>query len=54
MARIRSMVKKPFVNKRTKQLSVSLSKKEMKRIDPTLKFDENLFVKIQLLRRKKK
>jgi len=46
------IVRKVFVNKKTKQFSVTLSKKQLKAADPTIKFGENLFVEIKLLRGK--
>lgn len=44
----KSITRKVFVNKRTKQLSISLSKKQLKRMKPSLRFGEDLFVEIQL------
>ncbi len=44
----KSITRKVFVNKRTKQLSFSLSKKQLKRMKPSLRFGEDLFVEIQL------
>ena len=49
----RFMVRKVFINKKNKQLTVPLSKKEIKKKHPTIRFDENLFVRIELLRRRK-
>jgi hypothetical protein len=49
----RFMVRKVFINKKNKQLTVPLSKKEIKKRHPTIKFDENLFVRLEFLRRKK-
>ena len=50
----RIMVRKVFVNKKNKQLTVPLSRKEIKKIDPTIKFSDNLFVKITIFNKKKK
>ena len=50
----KSMVRKVFINKRNNQLNVPLSKKEIKAIDPTIKFSDNLFVKITIFNKKKK
>lgn len=47
------LVRKLYVNKKNKQLSVSIPKKEFKKIDPTIKFGEDLFVEIKLLGGKK-
>ncbi len=49
----RFMVRKVFINKKNKQLTVPLSRKEIKKRHPTLRFDEDLFVKLEFLRRKK-
>lgn len=46
------IVRKVFVNKKNKQFSVTLSKKQLKAVDPTIKFGENLFVEIKILKRK--
>ncbi len=45
------IVRKVFINKRTRQPSVSLSKKQLKLMDPTIKFGEDLFVEIILVRK---
>ncbi|KKN14662.1 hypothetical protein LCGC14_0993930 [marine sediment metagenome] len=47
------MVRKVFINKKTKQPIVTLSKKELRKIDPSIKFGEDLFVRLEILRRKK-
>ncbi len=49
----RKIVRRAFVNKKNKQFSVSIPKKEIKKIHPTIKFGEDLFVEIKILRRKK-
>ena len=49
----KKIIRKVFVNKRNKQLSVSLSKKQLRATDPTIKFGENLFVEIKILKKKK-
>ncbi len=48
------IVRKVFVNKRNKQLSVPLSKKEIKSVEPSIKFSEDLFVEIKLIKKKKR
>jgi len=47
------IIRKAFVNKKTKQLSISIPKKKLKLMDPTIKFSEDLFVEIIIVRRKK-
>lgn len=49
----KSIVRKPFINKRTKQMSISIPKKEMRKLNPSLKFSDDMFVKIKLVRRRK-
>ena len=44
------MIRKVFVNKKTKQASVTISKKEMKKIDPSIKFSDKLFVELRILK----
>lgn len=48
------IIRKVFVNKKNKQLSVSIPKKQFKILDPTIKFNEDLFVELRILKRKKK
>lgn len=50
----KSIVRKVFVNKKNKQLTVPLSKKQIKKIEPSIKFDEDLFVKIYMIKKGKK
>lgn len=40
--------RKVFVNKRNKQLSVPLSRKQIKKINPTIRFNEDLFVSLEI------
>lgn len=47
------VTRKVFVNKRTKQLSVTIPKKQLKKMDPDLKFGEELFVELRILKRKR-
>ena len=49
----KGLIRKPFINKRTKQMSVSIPRKELKKIDPTLKFGDDLFVELRVFRKKK-
>ncbi len=48
------VIRKASINKRTKQLSVTLPKRELKKMDPELKFGEDLFVELKILKRRKK
>lgn len=41
-----------FINKKNKQMTVTLSKKEIRKIYPTIKFNEDLFVRLEVIRRK--
>ena len=47
------LVRKIFMNKNTKQLSVTIPKKQIKATNPTIKFDENLFVRLEVFNKKK-
>ena len=49
----KKIVRKVFMNKNNKQLSVSIPKKKLKKLDPTIKFGEELFVEITLPDKKK-
>ena len=46
------IIRKVFVNKKNKQLSVSIPKKEFKKLDPTIKFGEDLFVELKIVKKK--
>lgn len=48
----KKIIRKVFTNKRNKQLTVTLSKKEIKKIDPTIKFGDELFVELSVLKKK--
>ncbi|KKL24350.1 hypothetical protein LCGC14_2416220 [marine sediment metagenome] len=48
------IIRKVFLNKKNKQLMVTLPKKEIKTIDPTVKFGEDLFVELRILKKKEK
>lgn len=50
----KSMERKVFINKKNRQLTVTLSRKEIKKINPTIKFGENLFVNLDIFNKKKK
>lgn len=51
MAR-KKMVRKVFINKKTKQGMVTLPKKQMKLADPSLKFGDDLFVELEVFKKK--
>ncbi len=51
---VRKIIKKASVNKRTKQLSVIIPKKEIKKLNPTIKFGKDLFVKLEVFNKRKK
>lgn len=48
------MERKVFINKKNRQLTVPLSRKEIKKINPSIKFGDNLFVKLIIFNKKKK
>ena len=48
----KTMIRKVFVNKKNKQHTVTLSKKEIKKLHPTIKFGEELFVKLELIKKR--
>ena len=48
------IIRKVFLNKKNKQLMVTLPKKEMRANDPTIKFNEELFVELRIFKRRKK
>ncbi len=50
---VKTMVRKVFINKKNKQLSVSLSKKQIKAINPSIKFGKHLFVRLEVFNKKK-
>lgn len=49
----KKIVRKVFINKRNKQLTVPLSKKEIKKFNPNIKFGDNLFVELTIFNKKK-
>ena len=51
---VNSIIKRMFLNKRTKQLSVTIPKKEFKAMNPSLKFSDELFVELKIVKKKKK
>ena len=53
MAKTKTLVRKVFINKRNNQMSVPLSRKEIKLMDPTIKFSDKLFVELSFIKRRK-
>ncbi len=49
----KSVVRKVFINKKTKQGSVTLPKKELKKLNPNLKFGKHLFVRLEIFKNEK-
>lgn len=49
----KTVVRKVFVNKKTGQGSVTIPKKEFKKLNPSIHFGENLFVKLEFLEKVK-
>jgi hypothetical protein len=49
----KKIVRKVFVNKKNKQLSVPLSKKQIKAVEPSIKFSDELFVRLEIFKKKK-
>lgn len=47
----KKIILRPFINKRTKQMSVSLPKKRFSKRDTTLKEGEELFVELSIFKR---
>ena len=43
---------KPFINKTTNQVSFAIPKRKIKKIDPTLKFSNDMFIELRILRGK--
>ena len=50
----KKIIRKVFMNKRTKQLSVTIPKRQLKATGIDLKFGKNLFVQLEFLKEKKK
>ena len=48
----KSVIRKVNFNKKTKQGSVTLPKKELKKLNPNLKFGEHLFVRLEIFKKK--
>lgn len=51
---VKTIIRKVSINKRTKQMSVTIPKKKFKKQDTTLKFDEDLFVELSILKKEKR
>lgn len=50
---VKAIIRKVFVNKNNKQLSVSIPKKEFRKIYPTIKFEKDLFVSLNIFKKDK-
>ncbi len=48
----KKIILKPFVNKKNKQMSVVIPKKKLKKLNPSIKFDKNLFVSLEVFEKK--
>lgn len=48
------IIRKAFLNKRNKQLVVTIPKKQMKANNPHIKFGEDLFVELRIFKGGKK
>jgi len=48
------IAKRVFINSKTKQLSVTIPRKNLKKFDSSLKFGEELFVELRIFRKEKK
>ena len=48
------VTRKVSINRRTKQGSVTLPKRELRKLDPELKFGEEMFVELKILKRRRK
>lgn len=51
---VKKNITKASVNRKTGQRSIALSKKLMKKSEPNLKFNEDVFIEWKILRQKKK
>lgn len=49
----KKIIRKVFVNKRNKQLTISIPKKELKRVNPEVKFNKIMFVQIKVVKEPK-
>ena len=50
---VKNIIRKVFINSRNKQLTITLSKKEIRKVFPTIKFSDELFAKLKILKGKK-
>lgn len=46
------IIRKVFINKKNKQGTVTLPKKQLKAMDPTIKFNKDLFVELRIMKKK--
>jgi hypothetical protein len=47
------LIRKVSINRFNNQMSVNIPKRAFKKIDPTIKFNKDLFVKIKIMKRYK-
>lgn len=48
------IVRRLFLNKRTKQLTATIPKKQIKALDPTIKFSDELFVELRVFKKRRR
>ena len=46
------IIRRVFLNKKNKQLMVTLPKKVIKAMDPSVKFGKDLFVELKIIKKK--
>ena len=44
----KKITRKVFINKKTKQMMVTIPKKAFKKLNPSIKFDKDLFVSLEV------
>ena len=54
MAKDKKIVQRAYVNKRNNQLTVTIPRKKLKKVNPTIKFNEDLFVSLEPFNKKKR
>lgn len=48
----KKIIRKVYTNKKNNQLTVTLSKKQLKKKNPSIKFSDNLFVELKVFNKK--
>jgi len=51
---VNKILVKPFINKRTKQMSVIIPKRKLKKLNSTIKFDKDLLISLEIFDKKRK